>query len=73
MFYSTDMFETALADPWPQYTTIVLGVVQLIMTFVCLVVVDRIGRKVLLLVGTVGMCVSCFGIAIFRVLNEVIF
>ena len=38
------------------------------MTVVCVVIVDRVGRKILLLIGMVGMCLSSFGLAAFSTL-----
>lgn len=69
IFYSTSIFRNAgFKDQWPVYCTIMLGFVQVIMTFVCVVIVDKVGRKILLLVGMMGMCVSAFGLATFSIL-----
>ena len=40
------------------------------MTFVCLAIVDRLGRKKLLITGLLGMSISSFSLAIFRILSE---
>jgi hypothetical protein len=72
-FYSTSIFRGAgFERPYDIYCTIALGVMQVAMTVVCVVIVDRVGRKILLLVGMVGMCLSSFGLAAFSALaNEV--
>ena len=44
------------------------GAVQVIMTLVCMVIVDKAGRKKLLFIGMIGMCVSAFALAIFQTL-----
>lgn len=74
VFYSTEIFKNAgLKDLWPVYATIVLGVVQIIMTFVCMLIVDKAGRKILLLLGMVGMSVFSFSLAICRIYGVRIF
>ena len=72
-FYSTDIFENAgFKGQAAVYCTIILGVVQLVMTFVCMVIVDKAGRKILLLIGMAGMCVSSFGLALFITLGQAV-
>lgn len=67
-FYSTDIFRSAGLDgDWPVYATIILGVVQLVMTIVCMFIVDRAGRKLLLLIGMIGLAVFSFGLALCRI------
>lgn len=75
IFYSTSIFKSAgFKDQWPVYCTILLGVVQVIMTFVCVLIVDKVGRRILLLIGMIGMCISAFGLAAFSILaNKVRF
>lgn len=68
MFYSTEIFKNAgLKEDMPIYATIVLGVVQLIMTFVCMLIVDKAGRKILLLLGMSGMSIFSFLLTICRI------
>lgn len=44
------------------------------MTFVCVLIVDKVGRRILLLIGMIGMCISAFGLAAFSILaNKVRF
>lgn len=75
IFYSTSIFKNAgFKDQWPVYCTILLGVVQVIMTFICVIIVDKVGRRILLLIGMLGMCLSAFGLASFSILaNKVRF
>lgn len=47
--------------------------VQLIMTFVCLAIVDKLGRKILLITGMIGMSLSSFALATFRILSEKVY
>ena len=70
IFYSTSIFRNAgFKDQWPVYCTILLGAVQVVMTFVCVAIVDKVGRRILLLIGMIGMCISAFGLAIFSILG----
>jgi hypothetical protein len=41
------------------------------MTFVCVLVIEKAGRKLLLFIGFVGMCVSCVGIALARIFGVI--
>ncbi|MGJ9385482.1 D-xylose transporter XylE [Salipaludibacillus sp. CF4.18] len=43
--------------------TVLLGVVNLVFVFIALTLVDKWGRKPLLLIGSIGMAVGMFGIA----------
>lgn len=72
--YSTIIFESVgLSGDWPKYGTIILGVVQVIMTLVCVLIIEKAGRKMLLFIGFVGMCISCFGIALARIFGVILF
>uniref|UniRef100_A0A915LWW4 Uncharacterized protein n=1 Tax=Meloidogyne javanica TaxID=6303 RepID=A0A915LWW4_MELJA len=54
--YSTDMFKSAgLQGQWPNYSTIFLGTINVVMTAVCAYLVDRVGRRKLLVAGFIGM------------------
>ena len=69
IFYSTSIFKSVgLKDSWPIYATILLNFIQLIMTVVCMFVIDRAGRRVLLILGLIGMCFSSYLLAIARIL-----
>ncbi|CAF0733414.1 unnamed protein product [Brachionus calyciflorus] len=71
IFYSTKIFENAgLTGSWPIYGTIIIGIVQILMTFVCMAIVDRAGRRILLLTGMIGMSVFSFILAFTRIWGE---
>ena len=40
------------------------------MTFVCMTIVDKLGRRVLLVTGMFGMSVFAFSLALFRILAK---
>jgi len=57
MFYSTKIFRMAqLDDKSAQYATLGMGAVNVLMTVVSMFIVEKAGRKTLLLVGFAGMC-----------------
>lgn len=61
MFFSTKIFKLAnLSDANAQYATLATGAVNVFMTLVSLVLVERTGRKTLLLIGFAGMCLDTF-------------
>lgn len=67
--YSTQIFISIglEAKTWAVFATVMLGVVQIIMSFITLILVEKTGRRSLLLVGTWGMCVTCFILAAARI------
>ncbi|XP_023705143.1 solute carrier family 2, facilitated glucose transporter member 1 isoform X4 [Cryptotermes secundus] len=57
MFFSTKIFRMAqLDDKSAQYATLGMGAVNVFMTLVSMVIVEKAGRKTLLLIGFAGMC-----------------
>lgn len=59
MFFSTKIFKLAnLDDAAAQYATLGMGSMNVLMTLVSLVLVERAGRKTLLLIGFIGMCID---------------
>lgn len=72
-YYSTDIFTRAgLKGQWPIYATILLGIVGNAMTFVCMLIVDKAGRKVLLIVGVLGMSFFSFLVAIGSIFEVIL-
>ncbi|KAF5888710.1 solute carrier family 2, facilitated glucose transporter member 2 [Clarias magur] len=62
-YYSTSIFHTARVAQ-PVYATIGVGVVNTVFTLLSVALVDRAGRKTLLLIGFGGMCVCALGMTI---------
>ncbi|ORE05188.1 general substrate transporter [Rhizopus microsporus var. microsporus] len=56
MYYSTTIFEASFGDN-AKYVTIGVGALNVAITFVGLALIDRLGRKTLLLISTAGMCI----------------
>uniref|UniRef100_A0A914IBK7 Major facilitator superfamily (MFS) profile domain-containing protein n=1 Tax=Globodera rostochiensis TaxID=31243 RepID=A0A914IBK7_GLORO len=71
MFYSTKIFKDAgLKEQWPNYATILMGAINVLMTVVSVYMVERVGRRNLQLIGLSGMCVTTAMIAISMLLSK---
>jgi MFS transporter, SP family, solute carrier family 2 (facilitated glucose transporter), member 1 len=69
MFYSTAIFRSVgLSGDNALYATIGMGVINVAMTMVALVLVERAGRRTLLLIGYCGMVVLLILLTIFMLL-----
>ena len=59
MFYSSEIFQNAgLSANGAYYATLVMGVINVAMTFVSLILIDKAGRKLLLITGFSGMALT---------------
>jgi len=64
MYYAPMIFErTGLATDAAMLNTVAVGLTNLVFTVVAMFFIDSFGRKTLLLVGAVGMCLSLGGAA----------
>jgi SP family arabinose:H+ symporter-like MFS transporter len=64
LYYLNDIFASAgFSKVSGGLQTVVVGVVNLIATIIAMTLIDKIGRKTLLLIGSVGMVVGLSGIA----------
>lgn len=73
MFYCATIFENAGFQDNSTMVSILIGIIQLVAAVVSILLIDRGGRRFLLLIGGVGMCVSCFsmGFYFFVTINSV--
>ncbi|KAI9277210.1 general substrate transporter [Phascolomyces articulosus] len=55
MYYSTNIFSTSFGDDAP-YVTVGVAALNVVVTIIGLALVDRLGRKFLLLFSSMGMC-----------------
>lgn len=63
LYYANDIFAAAgYSSLSSDLQTVAIGATNLLFTILALLVIDRVGRKKLLLIGAVGMCV-CLSIA----------
>ncbi len=72
MFYSTQIFNSAgLEGAAAQYATLAMGVVNVLMTFVSLVLIEKAGRKTLMAVGLAIMFVATIMIMVCLIFAQV--
>lgn len=64
LYYAPRIFESAGAEGGGMMQTVIMGIVNIIFTVVAIVTVDRFGRKPLLIIGSIGMAVGAFLVAI---------
>jgi SP family xylose:H+ symportor-like MFS transporter len=64
LYYAPRIFESmGAAKDASMLQTVVMGLVNVLFTLVAIAAVDKYGRKILLLIGSVGMAVGMFAIA----------
>ncbi|RWS05689.1 solute carrier family 2: facilitated glucose transporter member 1-like isoform X3 [Dinothrombium tinctorium] len=72
MYFSTDIFEKAgLVKKEALYSTMGMGVINVAMTLVSLILVDRCGRRTLHLFGLAGMAVTTVILTLCLALNYI--
>lgn len=61
--YTATIFRESGSTISPQFSAIIVGLIQLLGTYVATFLVDRLGRKVLLIVSAIGssLCLACLG------------
>lgn len=64
LYYAPRIFESARAEGGGMMQTVIMGIVNILFTVVAIVTVDRFGRKPLLIIGSIGMAVGAFMVAI---------
>ncbi len=64
LYYAPRIFESAGAEGGGMMQTVIMGIVNISFTLVAILTVDRIGRKPLLIVGSIGMAVGAFAVAL---------
>lgn len=68
--YAASIFNNTGSTVDPNTSTVVLGIAQLIGTVSATVLIDQLGRKVLLIVSTILSAIALCVIATFTLLNE---
>ena len=63
LYYAPRIFgDMGMTDP--MVNTVVMGVVNILFTLVAVFTVEKLGRKPLLIVGSIGMAIGAFGVAV---------
>lgn len=70
VFYSLFIFDTAGTGLDPNMCSIIVGVVILVSVFINLMLIDRVGRRVLLIVSQLGMTLSLVSLGTFFYLKK---
>ena len=64
LYYSNDIFKSiGMTDA--KMTTVIMGVVNILFTLLAIFTVEKLGRKPLLIWGSLGMAVGALGVAMF--------
>ncbi|EDW72542.2 uncharacterized protein Dwil_GK19309 [Drosophila willistoni] len=58
VFYSSQIFESANTGISPNLCTIILGIIMALSTVIAVFLIDRVGRKIILLICGLVMCVA---------------
>ena len=63
LYYAPRIFENAGAEGGGMMQTVIMGIVNIVFTLVAIFTADRFGRKPLLIIGSIGMAVGAFAVA----------
>lgn len=68
LYYAPRIFESmGMGNPMVQ--TVLMGVINIIFTLVAVFTVEKLGRKPLLTIGSIGMAVGAFGVALPNIVS----
>lgn len=70
IFNTSQIFDSAGATLDAAISTIIIGVIQVIATFISSLVVDKLGRRILLLLSALVMCVCSTALGVFFFLKD---
>lgn len=70
IFYSVSIFKSAGSNLDPSVCSIIVGVVQVLMTFASATLVERAGRRILLLISSTIMCICLAVLGVYFYLKE---
>ena len=64
LYYAPRIFEGAGAEGGGMMQTVIMGIVNIVFTLVAILAVDKFGRKPLLIIGSLGMALGAFAVAL---------
>lgn len=70
IFYTNNIFEKANTGLNSGYSTIIVGVMQVLAVFVSTLIVDRAGRRILLLISIIFLCLTSCTLGVYFYLSE---
>ncbi|KAI4455934.1 sugar transporter-like [Holotrichia oblita] len=71
LFYMHSIFEETGSSLSPDLSAIIISLVQVVACVISSILVDHLGRRILLLFSSVGMCLSIIAFAVYFYLKEV--
>lgn len=72
LYYAPRIFESmGAAKDASMMQTVVMGLVNVVFTIVAILFVDKVGRKPLLIIGSIGMAIGMFGVASMAYTNAI--
>ncbi|CAH2096829.1 unnamed protein product [Euphydryas editha] len=70
LFYMTDIFKASGTSLNPDIATIIIGAVQVVSSFITPLVVDRLGRRILMLISSCGTAIGAGLLGMFFLLDH---
>lgn len=70
IFYSTEIFRDANTGIDANLSTIVVGIMQVVATFVSVLVVDKLGRRLLLLASAIVMAIATVAMGVYFFMQD---
>lgn len=70
IFYTVEIFSSSGSKIDPNLSAVIVGLVLMISVIVSILLIDRAGRKVLLIVSDIGMCIALFGLGLYFYFKE---
>ena len=64
LYYAPRIFESSGAEGGGMMQTVIMGIINITFTLVAIFTVDKFGRKPLLIIGSIGMAVGAFSVAV---------
>ncbi|XP_068626589.1 facilitated trehalose transporter Tret1-like [Battus philenor] len=71
IFYASNIFESAGSTIDPKLSSVIIGIVNFMSTFIATVLIDRLGRKILLYISSVSMIVTLVTLGSYYYLQNV--
>ncbi|WP_339182517.1 D-xylose transporter XylE [Oceanobacillus sp. FSL W7-1293] len=71
LYYAPRIFaEMGASSDGSMFQTVIIGIVNFIFVLIAMLLVDRVGRRLLMIVGSIGMAVGMFGVAALAYLDQ---
>lgn len=70
IFFTVDIFKASGSDLDPNLASIIVGTVQVICVIVSTLLIEKAGRKILMLVSETGMAISLVALGVFFYLKN---